>query len=540
METKSRHRNLFIRIIIGILNFFKSLVTDRDRRLILLSAILFILAYPPSPLGFLGYFCLVPMLIVVTGKGFKSGFWKGYLFGVIQGAVLLYWVGMGIRSYAASADLEGNLFLEIFLWWIAPVGAPIALAMIHALFLALLFGIYGWITKASTKYIFSFPFIWISVEYLRTISEFAFPWIQLNYTQSLYPVMIQTASWWGDLGIGFWIAILNVLFYLAWKNRKIPKLALTMIGLAIIILAANFIYGKSVYHEETGSPVNVALLQGDISLKAKFSDESLQLSLDRYAEMSATLQGNADLIILPETAVREYLLHGTSWPYLAEIARQEDAYLLVGTFDYTREGKSVCSYNSAVQINPDGIMEYVHHKIRLVPFSEKIPYNEYFPFINDFHFGQSDFCMGDSIQIFHTAYGNYAVMICFEVGFADLNRDAVKKGADFMVTITNDTWWGISAGPYQHAYMVPFRAVENRRWYARCANSGFSFVCDPEGRIDDLGPLFKQVVIEKTIYTNDRFTFYTKHGLWLPKLILLFTFLLILNRFIGNYVKRVR
>ncbi len=529
-----------MRIITGILNFFKSFAVNRDRRLILLSAVLFVLAYPPSPLGFLGYFCLVPMMIVVTGKGFKSGFWKGYLFGVIQGAILLYWVGVGIRSYAGSADLQGNPFLRVFLWWIAPIGAPIALAMIQALFLALLFGVYGWLTRASSRYILSFAFIWISIEYLRTVSQFAFPWIQLNYTQSLYPVMIQTASWWGDLGVGFWIAIVNVLFYLAWRERFIPKLASIIAGLAIIILAANFIYGSSFHHEETGDPVKIGLLQGDISLKEKFSDESLQLSLERYTEMSAELKNNPDLILLPETAVREYLLHGTSWPYIAAIARHEKAYVLVGTFDYKRINHSTCSYNSAVQVDPDGLMEYVHHKMRLVPFSEKIPYNEYFPFINNFHFGQSDFCMGDSVQIFQTIYGNYAVMICFEVGFADLNREAVKKGADFMVTITNDTWWGRSAGPYQHAYMVPFRAVENRRWYARCANSGFSFVCDPEGRIDDLGPLFKQTVIEKTIYTNDLLTFYTKHGLWLPKLILLFTFLLILNRLIANHVKRIR
>ncbi len=541
METKSENRNIFLRIPLKIADFFKSFVVDPKRRLILLSAVLFILAYPPIPLGFLGYFCLVPIIAVTSGSGFKKGFKSGYLFGVIQGAILLYWVGVGIRSYAASANLE-SLFVEIFLWWIAPFGAPIALALIQALFLGVCFGVYGWISKMGKGYLFAFPFVWISIEYIRTLSEFAFPWIQLAYTQSMYVPMIQTASWWGDLGVGFWLALINVLLYLAWRYRRSVGLAVSFIAIVVVLLGVNLIYGSSVDVDFDGEKTDVALVQGNVTLPEKFSEGSLQLSLDRHLEMAESLnRDSVDLIIFAETTIREYLMRrGGTWPALANIARQKDAHILVGTFDGENKDGRWCAYNSAVQIESDGRMKYVHHKIRLVPFSEKIPYNQYFPFINDFHFGQSDFCMGDSIPIFETGHGKYAVMICFEIGFSDLNRKAVAKGADFMVTITNDTWWGISAGPYQHAYMVPYRAVENRRWYARCANSGFSFFCDPSGRIEDIGELFEKMVIEGDIYPIEKTTFFTRHGVWMPKLILLFTFLLILNRIIVKLVKRVR
>jgi len=539
LKDGTARKNIIFKLLGKLGNFFKSLIFDRNRRLIALSAVLFCLAYPPMPLGFLAYFCLVPILFVTSQKGFKSGFGAGYLFGWIHAVILLYWVGRGIQSYAGSADLGGNLFLEIFLNWIAPIGAPIAVGLIQAIFSAFLFGIYGWLSQGKYRWLIVFPFVWTSIEYIRTLSEFAFPWVELAYTQSKYVPMIQTASWWGDLGVGFILAIVNLLIFAALKNRAKLKSAIIYAGTAVILLIAMLAYGLTVKYEPSGQPIKTALIQANISLKEKFSPGSLQLGLDRHIEMSAQLrQDSVDLIIFAETVIREIFLRGATRYDFSNLARQLNSNILIGTFDRVQKGEISCPYNSAVQINRKGQPDFVHHKINLVPFSEKIPYNQYFPFINDFHFGQSDFCSGDSLVVFEADGNKYAVMICFEVGFSDLNRQAVRDGAQFMVTITNDTWWGRTAGPYQHAYMVPFRAVENRRWYARCANTGFSFFCDPTGRIEDLGKLFEQMTIKEVIYTSDQITFYTRYGMWLPKLVLLFTFLFVLNRFIAKIVKR--
>lgn len=538
LEIHKRKGTVIIRILKAPIRFFKSLIFDPRRRLVALSVVLFCLSYPPLPFGFLAYGCLVPLIFVTTAKGFKSGFKAGYLFGWLHAMLLLYWVGRGIQSYAGSADLGGSLFLEIFLNWIAPVGAAIAIGLIQGIFSALVFGVYGWLSQGRMRWVLVFPFLWTSIEYLRTLSEFAFPWIQLSYSQAMYVPMIQTAAWWGDLGVGFILAIVNLLIYLTIKNRTIMKRAIIYGASAGIILLVVFVYGLTVKYQPEGQKVETALLQGNISLKEKFSSGSLQLTFDRHIRMISELpEDSTDLVIFAETVIRELFLRGSTLTDFSDLARKLNSNILIGTFDRVQKGDRYCPYNSAVQVNKDGLADYVHHKIKLVPFSEKIPYNQYFPFINDFHFGQSDFCIGDSLIVFKNDSGNYAVMICFEIGFSELNRQAVKNGAEFMVTITNDTWWGRTAGPYQHAYMVPFRAVENRRWYARCANTGFSFFCDPTGRIEDLGELFEHMTIKGVMYTNDELTFFTKHGLWLPKLVLLFSILLILNRFIIRIVK---
>jgi apolipoprotein N-acyltransferase len=539
LRTGTGDKNIFLRILSRLGHFFSSFITNPNKRLILISAILFCLAYPPLPFGFLAYFCLIPLIIAISGKGFKAGFKAGYLFGVVQSAILLYWIGVGIRSYAAAADLEGNPFLNIFLNWIAPFGAPIAAALYLALYSAVLFGVFGWLSKGKSWTILLFPVLFTAMEYIKTLSEIAFPWIQLGYTQAMYVPMIQTASWWGDLGMGFWIAVVNLLLYFVWINRRKLKQSLIYLVIAFVLVLGAFIYGISVKYTPSGEKIKVALLQGNISLKEKFSPGSLQLTLDRHMEMAnEILTDSCDLVIFAETTIREIFLRGSTRFYFSRLARNLDSYLLIGTFDRETRGERICDYNSAVQCDPQGGFDYVHHKIKLVPFSEKIPYNQYFPSINDFHFGQSDFCMGDSISIFETEKGKYAVMICFEIGFSDFNRQAVNQGADFLVTITNDTWWGVSAGPYQHAYMIPFRAVENRRWIARCANTGFSYFCDPTGKIENLGTLFEQQVITDDIYTNDTITFFGRYGQWLPKLMLLISFIFILSRFITNFVHK--
>ena len=151
--------------------------------------------------------------------------------------------------------------------------------------------------------------------------------------------------------------------------------------------------------------------------------------------------------------------------------------------------------------------------------------------------GQSDFSPGDTLLLFQHPKGDYACLICFELAFADLARRYVNRGADFLVTITNDTWFGKTAGPYQHMQMTPFRAIENRTWIARCANSGFTFTTDPYGRKHGLSNLWERTIVYESIGRVSELTFFTKHGYWLPKLCVLITFLFLL---VGVVVKLIR
>ncbi|MFH0778685.1 MAG: apolipoprotein N-acyltransferase, partial [Candidatus Eisenbacteria bacterium] len=151
-------------------------------------------------------------------------------------------------------------------------------------------------------------------------------------------------------------------------------------------------------------------------------------------------------------------------------------------------------------------------KIHLVPFGERIPYDDVFPILRSVDFGEADFERGKEFTVFDVGGKKFGVLVCFESIFPELVRSFTREGADFMVNITNDEWFGRSAAPYQHAYMAVFRAVENRVSVARCANTGVSMLIDPWGRVTLEGGLFTREALVGTIGIVPGGTFFTRHG----------------------------
>jgi apolipoprotein N-acyltransferase len=148
----------------------------------------------------------------------------------------------------------------------------------------------------------------------------------------------------------------------------------------------------------------------------------------------------------------------------------------------------------------------------LVPFGETFPYGIYVPFIAELPFGWSDFEHGKKLVMYENDFGNYGTLICYEIAFPQMISRYVRKGADFLVNITNDTWFGVTAGPYQHAYMAVYRAIENRIPIARCANSGFTFFVDQYGRISHSSRLYEKTVVAGTLTLSGKQTFFNRHG----------------------------
>ncbi len=172
--------------------------------------------------------------------------------------------------------------------------------------------------------------------------------------------------------------------------------------------------------------------------------------------------------------------------------------------------------------------------MHLVPFSEKIPYDQILHVSDKVQLGQSDFSNGEELTIFEVTKGKFATLICFESVYPALVRDFVNQDAEFLVNITNDAWFGKTHGPFQHAQIAVFRAIENRIAIARCANTGVSMFIDPYGRIKEATRIFVRTIVidkislkrtEKTI--SDNKTFYAKHGDWFASLCCLFSFLTI-------------
>jgi len=153
-----------------------------------------------------------------------------------------------------------------------------------------------------------------------------------------------------------------------------------------------------------------------------------------------------------------------------------------------------------------------YDKIHLVPFGERIPYDDVFPFLGKVDFGQANFGTGKERTVFHLNDDKFSVLVCFESIFPELVRSFKVEGANFFVNITNDEWFGRSAAPYQHAYMAVFRAVENRASIARCANTGISMLIDPWGRVTLKSGLFTREAPVGRIKLVSGETFFTRHG----------------------------
>ena len=156
-------------------------------------------------------------------------------------------------------------------------------------------------------------------------------------------------------------------------------------------------------------------------------------------------------------------------------------------------------YNSAFLVGPEATVLGRYDKIHLVPFGEYIPLRRLLFFLDKLVQGIGDFRSGEAYTVMAIPQGRFAVLICFEVIFPDLVRHFVRHGAQFLVNITNDAWFGYSPASYQHLSMVVFRAVENRLPIVRAANTGISAVIDPTGRLSQQTDLLVRTWMKERI-----------------------------------------
>lgn len=464
------------------------------------------LAYPPLPFGFVIYFALVPLIFALEDKGLSDAFKMGYLFGLVSNSLLLFWIG-----------------------W-ATVPGTVAAIVLLCLYTAFLTWFYALVQKRWKKgSLFFLPFLWVAMEYVRSLTEVSFPWLNLAYTQTYYLNLIQYASFTGNYAVSFWIVCLNLIIYLVIKYKQRIVLAISIFAILIIL---PYIYGGLVMPGKIEkNNIKIALLQGNIDPKVKWDQRFLDYNIQTFIEMSKkAAKEDVDLILWPETAAPCYLASESL--YMHKIQATSDSLnipLLVGTNDYEVDQKGRFSYyNSVFLFKPKVGYPQIYNKIHLVPFSEKIPYDEKLRISDKVQLGQSDFSSGKSLTIFSIPKGRFATLICFESVYPDLVRSFVKKGAEFLVNITNDAWFGKTQGPFQHARIAVFRAIENRISIARCANTGVSMFIDPFGRVSGATKIFIRTMVVDHISPKFKDTFYTKHGDWFAQGCFLVSFFVIL------------
>lgn len=467
----------------------------RRRTLLLcvISGLLISLSFPPYHLGFLGFFCLVPFLFALTQRQFEPSFGLGLVMGLTLYGSTFFWIAWATFPGALGAIALLSLFLGLF---------------------ALIFQFV--LRRWGLAALWAFPFFWTAKEYLRSLGQLAFPWASICYSQTEYLPLIQFASLTGAYGVSFWLAVINSLIFWALYRWRSGKYVLLLI---VPLILVPYAYGKRVIPKSPlPGDLKVALIQPSIDPEIKWDSQFIEHNFDVLIDLTRQIQQERpDLVIWPETATPCYLMKQRKYyQKVRDLVDEIGRPLLTGSPDYAYLGDEEYQYfNSAFFLVPGRPEVQSYSKMHLVPFSEKVPYDERVSLLRKINFGEADFTPGGDYTIFRHPMGNFAVLICFESIFPQLSREFHLRGADFLVIITNDGWFGKTPAPFQHAQIAIFRAIENRTSIARCANTGVSMVIDPYGRVSNKTPIYVRKGVLADLPLEKQITFYDRRGEWL-------------------------
>jgi apolipoprotein N-acyltransferase len=523
-----------------------------------LSAGLLELPFPlagPLPLWrtVFAWFGLVPLLWAVLSplcvdhpRPLRRGFLLGYLSGILWYIGNCYWVRDTMLHY-------GDM----------PPFAPSLLLVGYSLVLGTYCGLFGWgivlVRRAtgSTRLALAFaPFLWAALE-LAASRITSVPWDQLGYSQVDNALVNQLAPWTGVYGISFVLVGVNALLTGGLMLESRPhighrdRIILRVTGVLLMMAGAS---GVSIPPPQPVGTTTAVLIQPNLDVAAnnqwsrsgeweqhiaefqRLAGEQCKTYIAGIPQTGVPNDWSSSLgwetgapegeIICPPYATHPDLI---AWPEspapfaeddarfqqaLGAIARQEQAPLVVGNIgmDFSSEDHAWRTYNSALVVSADGARVGRYDKIHLVPFGEYIPLRRLLFFARKLTGQVSSFSRGTELKVFRLNGHRYGVFICYESVFADQVRQFARLGAEVLVNISDDGWYGDTSAPWQHLNMARMRAIENRRWILRDTNNGITAVIDPYGRVRQSIPRHQTDALPAVYSFRDDVTFYTTHG----------------------------
>ena len=478
-----------------------------------LSGLLLAGSFPLPDLYGLAWVGLVPLILVMQNRPFKSGFVAGLVFF----ASTLYWLNIVMTTY-------GHL----------PVALSGLLYLLLSAYLSLYWGIATWATCRlkefrSYSYALTLPVLWCGLEFAREFMLTGFPWSSLGYSQHAWLPIIQSADLFGVYGVGFLIVLSNVAIAETIKalyHKNLGDVPLSAIGVTVVLLSLNYAYGHWCLGQSLDrrpKTLQVGLVQGNIPQDLKWQPNNQLDTYKTYRDLSfqAERAGAKDLLIWPEAAMPFYFQdYGPLAKAVKKLPQETGTFLLFGSPAYLKNHGGVRYLNSAFMLSPDSIILGRSDKNHLVPFGEYVPLSGFLPFVNKLVVGIGDYSPG---KIHPLPIGEHraGVLICYEVIFPELAREYVRQGSDLLINITNDAWFGRSSAPWQHLAMARFRAVENRVWLARAANTGITAFIDPTGHITQVTRLFEPAILTGEVGIGARPRLYLRMGDLVPTLFLL-------------------
>ncbi len=397
----------------------------------------------------------------------------------------------------------------------------VGLSILQALVGGLVFVIFaeGAKTKTARRFLpigaFLAGALWAIFEWTQTLTWAGVPWGRLAIGQTDWLIGAQSASLFGSCFVTFLIVTVN--FFVAYAILKADKRRLTAI-LAVSIFLANTLLGTAIYfgYSDKGESIKISAVQGNISSQEKWTYEIRQKTLDVYEEYTKeAAEEGADIVVWPETALPYNFEDNVAMErYVSRLAKKNGVTILCGAFTY---GDDEIEFNSIVAFLPDGSRyETVYSKRHLVPFGEFVPLREVFeiliPPLTELSMISSDLGEGESAQVFELEETNIGSLICFDSIYDELARDSVRSGAKILAISTNDSWFLDSAALDMHNAQAKLRAIENRRYVVRSANTGISSIISPIGEeIDSIDRLVGgQITAE--VYSLESHTLFTNIG----------------------------
>jgi len=452
----------------------------------------------------------LPLLIALDrgvreGARLRSLFGLGYAFGMAFFLISIHWIAL-LSDVAITVP-----WLKYPAWVLA--------AAYLAIFPGLATLLAGWLARRSrVGLVLTFPAALLAVEELRASGELGFPWFQPGYTQHAYVPVIQLASLGSVSLVTLWLLFLNVL---VWRTLAGGARLRAGMGAGLLLLLP-WMWGLRVLDaapKPQGPAPTVALVQGSIPGEMKWSGRHQLEILDRFLDLSRRAfadERGPSIVIWPETATGSYLRRSADQlAAVAAFARSHAVVVFSGMPDWRFGPDDSLEYvNGAALIGPEGVQGQVYAKRHLVPFGERMPFQAVLPLLGRIRLGQAEWVAGEGSVLFPSAAGPFACLVCFESIFPDLAREDVRRGARWLVNITNDEWFGNSAALYQHAAMAPFRAVENHVPLARCANTGLTLIADANGRVTHRLPVWTPAVLTAPLAAPGLPTLYTRRGDW--------------------------
>lgn len=473
------------------------------------------------PLLFVG---LVPLLFFCLYQSPLRAALAGFLAGFLFHTCLLYWVVIVLGRYGGLP-----------VWLSVPALLLLAAYMscycsLFAMLLSWLAGRYWHRERSVATLVWTAPVLWTGLDYLRGVFLTGFPWMDLGYGLFNQPQLIQAADLGGHHLITFSLVLANG-FVVGVIDRQQREVRLNLRAERVLLLAACsflvFVGGYSGLRYKVMGAVaarsmraQVAVVQGNIDQSDKWDVDKKQDTVSKYLTLSQSVlyDRTTELIVWPETALPFYPQRNPLSSLLFDFTSRENTWILTGAPFYEDRGVDNGGkplrdyYNAATLITPGGGLGKRYGKQHLVPFGEYVPLRRFLFFLSPLVENIGDFSPGGSSAPLELGTMKLGILICYESIFPDIARESVVAGANLLVNLTNDAWYGRSSAPYQSMAMAVFRAVETKRSLIRSANTGISGFVDPVGNIISKTDLFEDAALAAQVPMLEKRTLFSRSG----------------------------